>query len=285
MALRGRGSQRQRFAALATSITVATAGLVAVPVGAIADDGHVSVAEIQASLTNTERVNDALIAEATPSRTTTTAAAVAEVGGGTTVSVPIDPAEGISLTQPNGSILRVELPNAQRADDAARLPGGGVAYTADGDSANTVIPTSRGVQMLTTVAGGGAPTRYGYEVSLGEGQRLELLDEGGALVVNTDGSAAAAVSAPWAKDANGRDVPTHYELAGNALVQVIDHASVSDVAYPVVADPIWLAPWVVRCLIGIGLNGAAIARIASTGSPGAILAAGGFAALRCVLGR
>lgn len=84
--------------------------------------------------------------------------------------------------------------------------------------------------------------------------------------------------------ATADDVPTHYEVHGSTLTQIVDHTG-GRFAYPVVADPIWLAPWVVRCLIGIGINGATITRIASSGSPGAVLAAFGYGAFRCVLGR
>ncbi len=46
----------------------------------------------------------------------------------------------------------------------------------------------------------------------------------------------ALVQAPWAVDASGADVATHYELVDNAIVQVVEHAE-SDISYPVVADP------------------------------------------------
>ncbi|WP_315636676.1 MULTISPECIES: hypothetical protein [Microbacterium] len=41
----------------------------------------------------------------------------------------------------------------------------------------------------------------------------------------------------WAKDAAGNDVPTHYELAGNTLTQVVEHEELTEGQYPVVADP------------------------------------------------
>ena len=41
---------------------------------------------------------------------------------------------------------------------------------------------------------------------------------------------------PWAKDANGQDVPTHYEIDGTIVTQIVEHKG-DDVAYPVVADP------------------------------------------------
>ncbi|MEA5455521.1 DUF2599 domain-containing protein [Sinomonas sp. JGH33] len=43
-------------------------------------------------------------------------------------------------------------------------------------------------------------------------------------------------SAPWAKDANGAKVATHYEVRSDGLAQIIEHRG-ANVAYPVVADP------------------------------------------------
>ncbi|WKB36474.1 hypothetical protein QS257_05045 [Terrilactibacillus sp. S3-3] len=41
----------------------------------------------------------------------------------------------------------------------------------------------------------------------------------------------------WAKDANGNNVHTHYEVNGDTITQVIDTDNTT--AYPVVADPNW----------------------------------------------
>jgi hypothetical protein len=44
------------------------------------------------------------------------------------------------------------------------------------------------------------------------------------------------IEAPWARDADGRAVPTEYRIEGDSLVQTVRHQGA---AYPVVADP-WL---------------------------------------------
>jgi hypothetical protein len=44
----------------------------------------------------------------------------------------------------------------------------------------------------------------------------------------------STVAPAWATDAEGRPVPTHFEVRGSALVQVVNHRGAS---YPVVADP------------------------------------------------
>lgn len=63
----------------------------------------------------------------------------------------------------------------------------------------------------------------------------------------------ATISAPWAVDAQGKPVPTHYELQGNKLTQVVD--ATKDTTFPVTADPAWWW-WVAttaHCVISAGL--------------------------------
>jgi hypothetical protein len=58
-----------------------------------------------------------------------------------------------------------------------------------------------------------------------------------AIAYNLDGSPAVFVAPPWATDANGEAVKTHYTMHGNTITQ---HIGVTkDSAFPVVADP-WL---------------------------------------------
>lgn len=46
------------------------------------------------------------------------------------------------------------------------------------------------------------------------------------------------IDKPWARDAHGVAVPTHFEVEGNVLTQVVEHKS-GNYAYPIVADPSW----------------------------------------------
>ena len=99
-----------------------------------------------------------------------------------------------------------------------------------------------------------------------------------------------AVPAPWAKDAVGTAVSTHFETDGESLTQVVDHQTNTAVAYPVVADPIWfvIAPgifwWAVqRCGAG-GLLGAMAAYIDGNRSPWAVSAAGAVGCVSAFIG-
>ncbi|RKN67186.1 hypothetical protein D7252_06065 [Microbacterium sp. CGR2] len=262
-----------------TAIVTATAlcaALVAVsPTTAWADTENVASEEVVADAL--AALDDSLLLDATDD----SGVGIVALSRGS-VKVPADLKEGVSIRAAGQDPLTVALPEADVASAAEVLADGTVTYPA-GRSNNSVIVSDVGVQMLTTIVGAGAATSFEYELSLEPGQKLQLVGDGAA-VFNADGSTAATVARAWAVDASGASVPTRYEVHGSTLVQRVDHTA-DDVVYPVVADPIWLAPWVVRCLAGLGLNSSQIAGIGSSGSPGAILAAFGYAAVRCVLGR
>ena len=69
---------------------------------------------------------------------------------------------------------------------------------------------------------------------------MALDEAGAAVIVGADGVPVASVQAPWAYDANGRAIPTQFEVNGATLTQVVEH---SGAAYPVVADPQTLYFW------------------------------------------
>jgi hypothetical protein len=80
-----------------------------------------------------------------------------------------------------------------------------------------------------------APTSYSYEISAKEGATsLELSDGGGVSVLDADGNLVNSILPPWAKDATGADIATHYTISGNVLTQHVEHRGAT---YPVVADP------------------------------------------------
>lgn len=201
-----------------------------------------------------------------------------------TITVPDNPEQGVALTSDGGSQLLIGLPNAGKSTQAQVVEPGVASYLGD-DTASSVVVADYGVQMLTTIANADAPTRFDYQITLDEGQQLGLTEEGLPAVFAADGSIDVAVATPWAQDANGTEIPTRYEINGDTLTQVVEHTESSSVAYPVTADPIWIAPWVFRCLLGLGLKGPDIVRIATLGTPGSIGAAFGRAAVACVFGK
>lgn len=126
------------------------------------------------------------------------------------------------------------------AQSAVSLGSGAIAYPTTGNVANSVIPLPDGVQMLTTIASTDAPTSFPYALDASDAEvSLELLPDGSAAVKNVFGDVLFTTALPWAVDAAGAHVPTHYEVDGMQLTQVVDHLA-DDFHYPIVADPTWV---------------------------------------------
>lgn len=96
-----------------------------------------------------------------------------------------------------------------------------------------------GARALVTLRNADAPTTQRFNLGLPDGAGLIADGTGGYDIVSSaDGAGVVArghIDAPWAKDANGKAVPTSYSLDGNTLVQTIQTGP--NTAYPVVADP------------------------------------------------
>ncbi|NUU07687.1 hypothetical protein [Leifsonia sp. C5G2] len=160
--------------------------------------------------------------------------AISATVAGADVTVPIDPSSGISLGTSAGD-LTVSLPFAAKADDAAAEKKGVVSYDNNNGSTTVPVVTKDGsLQVNAVISAATAPKRYTYDLTLPAGGQIVQAGEG-YFIVNAESNAVAYVSAPWAKDANGAQVPTHYELSGSTLTQVVDFTSTT--AFPVVADP------------------------------------------------
>jgi len=128
------------------------------------------------------------------------------------------------------------------------LPATGQGRTVGGttvfDAAN-----SSGVQVAVQRAAGGtralinidsqdAPERFAFPVS-GRAASLRQEHDGSVSILAADGGLLSAIAPAWARDAAGRSVPTHYEIDGTDLTQVVNH-KVGAFAYGVTADPWWV---------------------------------------------
>lgn len=156
---------------------------------------------------------------------------------GTEVRLPESATDSIEFLTSRGSRFGVKLPFAASGQAPVEIASGVVAY--DNKNASVTVPiakTDGSLQVTTILANPEAPTSYDYQFSLPKGARIMAAGEG---LVLMDGTRfLGAISVPWAKDANGRDVPTHYEVNGNTVTQVVEHKT-QKFAYPIVADP-WL---------------------------------------------
>ncbi|MGV8851925.1 MAG: hypothetical protein ACOH1M_05090 [Rhodoglobus sp.] len=171
------------------------------------------------------------------------------------VEVPTNAREGVSMTAGDFS-LGISLPNASKSELAGPLDNGAVAYPSTGASSNVVVPTDGGVQLLSIIDSEKASESYSYDLTMPVGNTLEATADGGAEVVDAQGDTTVFFEPAWARDANDKAVPTRYVVEGNTLIQIVSHKGLTDVAYPVVADPV---PVIVLVLTTIAMVAVAVA--------------------------
>lgn len=103
---------------------------------------------------------------------------------------------------------------------------------AEGDSVTYAVSfPEEGATRFSAILS--APPAKSPEWTFESGTQLLLLDDGSVSVSDADGF-LGGIEAPWAIDAAGRSLPTHYEISGSTLMQIVDTTGAS---FPVVADP------------------------------------------------
>jgi len=104
----------------------------------------------------------------------------------------------------------------------------------DHSVAATTTASGTANALYAVIENADAPSEYRFDVTASGSPAGLTLHEGAVLVRDSQGVQVNAILPAWAVDANGTQVPTHYEIEGSTLVQVVDHVGS---AYPVVADP------------------------------------------------
>jgi hypothetical protein len=185
-----------------------------------------------------------IIESASPALSAATAASIDVDGdaaaqgdfGGMEVSIPTDPVDQISLQTSDGAALSIGLPFADEAAHAVVEDDGVVSYdNGNGSITVPVIIDDGSLAVHTIIESADSPTRYEYPLDLMAGDTAALDPNGAIVILSADGDFQFAIGAPWARDANGANVPTRYELTGNVLTQIVDLTEAF--VFPVVADP------------------------------------------------
>lgn len=167
---------------------------------------------------------------------TSTSAGTRVAVRGTDVVVPSDPTKPISASSSSAQ-FSVSLPKELNVEHSVAAGDGTIVFAGkDGSTSAAVQVLSPGTTRIQTILpNSAAPTRYTY--AFPNGYSPAVAADGSVVVNSLDGSGYAIISAPWARDAHGHGVPTHYETAGGNLVQVVQPTP--DTVFPVVADPSW----------------------------------------------
>ncbi|WP_167536306.1 hypothetical protein [Streptomyces ficellus] len=158
---------------------------------------------------------------------------------GTRVDLPATGRGRLTVTDPTGTQIKIGLPGSDAAK-AHTSAEGTVVYPQLTNGAVDVaaqVTTDGSASALITMKEAAAPTEYRFPLELPSGAVPIVGDDGGLVVFDETGELIGAFDAPWAKDANGKTVPTSYRLEGSELVQTIEVSE--STTYPVVADPKW----------------------------------------------
>ena len=104
--------------------------------------------------------------------------------------------------------------------------------------------------VLLIIDNADAPTEYRFEGAIPEGHSATVTENGSVQFFDADGIEAGGVMAPWAVDADGKNIPTSHTIDGTTIVQTVEHHGA---VYPVVADPLWIPVGVVivRCAVSV----------------------------------
>lgn len=201
-----------------------TLALAAFPANALADEAD------QAALD----LNQAVAAEtAEPAVTNPDVQVTAEASTPTVVDTAAE--QSVSLSIP--------------AEGSGQTSGTTTVF--DGTATDTQVgvqPTAQGFRALVRLDGPDAPERFEFQVG-DQASRLRLEEDGSVTVLNAADEIVGHIETPWARDANGVNIPTHYEIEGLTLTQVVQHRG-GGYAYPIVADPSF---WqIARCAAHLG---------------------------------
>ncbi|MGZ0213189.1 MAG: hypothetical protein ACKVI4_12020 [Actinomycetales bacterium] len=153
---------------------------------------------------------------------------------GTDVVIPSSIVAPISVGD-RDQILTIGRPELTAVETVELAPGA-IAHTSnEGVTTISAVNSDGSVQIGTIIDNSSAPSRFDFELGLPHGGSIYELN-GQIFVLDAAGELVGGFAPAWAKDANGLDVPTQYEVSGSTLTQFVDHDR-PGVVYPVVADP------------------------------------------------
>jgi hypothetical protein len=180
-------------------------------------------------------------------------------------------ADGVTLTYPDSNLsMSVSMPDSTTplANSAADASSSGsfqnVGIAAAGTSlTNTNVAVQSiedGVRFIAVAKDASAPKQTSFKLNVPADTQVVPASDGETgfdliqpikndqgSTTDEDGDAYGTLTlghldAPWAKDANGKDVPTTYALDGATITQTVTPAA--DATYPLVSDPKWTWGWV-----------------------------------------
>lgn len=165
---------------------------------------------------------------------------VVAVSSDVAVAAPLNASEPmvIGTGEDDALDIGISLPAAASAKQAEIVDGDAVYVDKRTDTSFVVDGRNDGARIMSLLNSPGAPTRMTYSLDLPKGFELVARQDGSidvATVTHDTEVVIATIEAPWAVDAAGVEVGTHYTVSGSDLTQVVELTA--NTTFPVTADP------------------------------------------------
>jgi hypothetical protein len=179
----------------------------------------------------------AVLAAASPEALTNTTTSPVSNTPNAEQKLAVDSVPTLALAPGAASAVTISAPFGDVARQQPTDQAGVTAYdNGNGTSTVAVNHTDGSVAFNTVVWDQAAPATYSYALDLPSGATLRQNASGTISILDAHGAWTGGVKPAWARDAEGNVVPTHYEISGSTLTQVVDFSQ-PGVVFPVVADP------------------------------------------------
>lgn len=121
-----------------------------------------------------------------------------------------------------GALANIGLPQVQ-GGSARELALTENIQAADYDNGSVIVPLRQkdgSLAVLSVAKSAKAPTTYAYTLEVPSGGTAVVTSNQTVLVSRADGSIHSVVAPPWAKDAAGDSVRTHFRVEGNISLKL-----------------------------------------------------------------
>jgi Bacterial Ig-like domain (group 3) len=199
-----------------------------------------STGETQVVVPSVEIVDEGEYEEGNNPGLQQTGSELESTGTGATTVMTTTPSDGVTIESAEGNI---EIDPMKGGSSSGEVAAGAVAVSGGTNVDTAVRPIYDGLMTYQSIRDSSAPQEYSWEVSLLEGQTLEVVDSQHAAIFNEDESQALAITAEPSHDATGKAVPTEISVSSNVLTLIVKHVG-GGFVYPVVGGPAFQASYV-----------------------------------------
>ncbi len=145
----------------------------------------------------------------------------------------------MSIVEATGQRLTVEPVATSERKSVKQSKGNVKASALNVDKRHSYVFAQRGDESgagFVVINSEAAPRSFAFDFTFdGRPADVVVASDGSAVVLDAGGQVVNHIAAPWARDADGKQVPTRYSSSGNRLIQHIEFGKRT--AFPVVADP------------------------------------------------